>query len=73
MGKFPEFFIRVRRDPNDDIDHKRKICPTIQFLDMISQNLNLSLFATSEEPGRAEFNVTTPTYATGAYSVSAVR
>ena len=35
-GKFPEFFLRVRGDPNDEIGHKRKICSTIQFFDMIS-------------------------------------
>ena len=45
-GKFSEFFLRVRGDPNDEIDHKRKICSTIRFFDMISQSLNLSLFAT---------------------------
>ena len=45
-GKFPEFLLRVRRDPNDEIDLKRKIFSTIQFFDMISQSLNLSLFAT---------------------------
>ena len=45
-GKFSEFFLRVRGDPNDEIDHKRKICSMIRFFDMISQNLNLSLFAT---------------------------
>ena len=44
--KFPEFFLRVRGDLNDEIDHKRKICPTIQFFDMISQILNLSHSAT---------------------------
>ena len=35
-GKFSEFFLRVRGDPNDEIDHKRKICSTIRFFDMIS-------------------------------------
>ena len=46
-GKFSEFFLTVRGDPNDEIDHKRKIiCSTIRFFDMISQSLNLSLFAT---------------------------
>ena len=45
-GKFSEFFRRVREDPNDEIDHKRKICSTIRFFDMISQSVNLSLFAT---------------------------
>ena len=44
--KFSEFFLRVRGDPNDEIDHERKICSTIRFFDMISQSLNLSLFAT---------------------------
>ena len=43
-GKFPEFFLRVRGDPNDEIDHK-KICSTIRFFDMISQSLNLSFLA----------------------------
>ena len=43
-GKFSEFFLRVRGDLNDEIDHKRKICSTIRFFDMISQSLNLSLF-----------------------------
>ena len=43
-GEFPEFSSGFRRDPNDDIDHKRKICSTIRFFDMISQNFNLSLF-----------------------------
>ena len=43
-GKFPEFFLRVRGDPYDEIDHK-KICSTIRFFDMISQSLNLSLLA----------------------------
>ena len=46
MGKFSEFFLRVRGDPNDEIDNKRKICSTIRFFDMISQSVNLSLFAT---------------------------
>ena len=46
MGKFSEFFFRVRGDPNDEIDYKRKICSTIRFFDMISQSVNLSLFAT---------------------------
>ena len=45
-GKFSEFFLRVRGDPIDEIDHKRKICSTIRFFDMISQSVNLSLFAT---------------------------
>ena len=45
-GKFSEFFLRVRRDNNDEIDYKRKICSTVRFFDMISQSLNLSLFAT---------------------------
>ena len=45
-GKFSVFFLRVRGDPNDEIDHKRKICSTIRFFDMISQSVNLSLFAT---------------------------
>ena len=45
-GKFSEIFLRVRGDNNDQIDYKRKICSTIQFFDMISQSLNLSLFAT---------------------------
>ena len=44
--KFPTFFLRVRGDPYDEIDHKRKTCSTIRFFDMISQSLNLSLFAT---------------------------
>ena len=45
-GKFSEFFLRVRGDLSDKIDHKRKICSTIQFFDTISQSLKLSLFAT---------------------------
>ena len=45
-GKFSEFFLRVRGDPNDDINHKRKICSAIRVFDMISQSLNLRLFAT---------------------------
>ena len=45
-GKFPKFFLRVIGDPSDEIDYKRKICSTIRFFDMISQSLNLSLFAT---------------------------
>ena len=45
-GKFPRFFLRVRGDLSNEIDHKRKICSMIRFLDMISQSLNLSLFAT---------------------------
>ena len=44
-GKFPEFILTVRGDPNDEIDHKRKICSTIRFFDMISQILYQSLFA----------------------------
>ena len=43
-GKLSEFFLRVRGGPNDEIDHKRKICSTIRFFDMISQSLNLNLF-----------------------------
>ena len=46
QGKFPKFFLRVRGDFNNKIDHKRKICSTIRFFDMIFQSLNLSLFAT---------------------------
>ena len=34
--KFSEFFRRVKGDPNDKIDHKRKICSTVRFFDMIS-------------------------------------
>ena len=45
-GKFPKFFLRVRGDLSNEIDHKRKICSTIRFFDMISQSVNLSLFAT---------------------------
>ena len=45
-GKFSEFFLRVRGDPNDEFDYERKICSTVRFFDMISQNLNLSLFDT---------------------------
>ena len=45
-GKFSEFFLRVRGDPNDEIDHKRKICSTVRFFDMISQSLNSNLFGT---------------------------
>ena len=45
-GKFSDFFLRVRGDPSDEIDYKSKICSTIRFFDMISQSLNLSLFAT---------------------------
>ena len=45
-GKFSDFFLRVKGDPNDEINHKRKICSMIRFFDMISQSLNLSHFAT---------------------------
>ena len=45
-GKLSGFFLRVRGDPSDEVDHKRKICSTIRFFDMISQSLNLSLFNT---------------------------
>ena len=44
-GKFSEFFLGIRGDPNDEIDYKRKISSKIQFFDMISQSVNMSLFA----------------------------
>ena len=45
-GKFPYFCLKVRPDPCDEIDHKRIICPSMRFFDMIPQSLKLSLFAT---------------------------
>ena len=47
--KFSKFFLRVRQKPSDEIDHKRKICSTIRFFDMIPQNFNFSLFAKFKE------------------------
>ena len=41
--KFLTFFLRVRRDPNDEIDHKIKICSTIRFFDMIPQSLSANV------------------------------
>ena len=43
QGKIPEFYLRVRGDANDEIDHKRKICSTIRFFYMIIQTLNLNV------------------------------
>ena len=34
--KFSEFLLRVRGDPNDEIDYERKICSAIRFFDIIS-------------------------------------
>ena len=45
-GKFPYFCLIVRPDPCDEIDHKRIVCPSMRFFDMILQSLKLSLFAT---------------------------
>ena len=45
-GKFPNFCLIVRPDPCDEIDHKRIICPSMRFFDMIPQSLKLSHFAT---------------------------
>ena len=42
-GKFPEFFLRVKGDPNDEIDHKRNMFPTIRFFALIPQILNLNV------------------------------
>ena len=45
MGKFSEYFLRIRGDNNDEIDHKREICYAIRLFDMITQSVNLRLFA----------------------------
>ena len=42
-GKFPEFFLRVRGDPNDEIDYKRNMFPTIRSFALIPQILNLNV------------------------------
>ena len=42
-ANFLFFFLRVRWDPNDEIDHKRNICPSMRFFDMTPQSLNLNI------------------------------
>ena len=44
-GNFLNFSSELEDTLNDEIDHKRKICPSIWFFDLIPQSLNLSLFA----------------------------
>ena len=48
MGKFSKFSVRVGRDPNVEVDHIRKICPSMRFFDMIRPSLNMRLFASNK-------------------------